>query len=534
MSATAVALFVAALLAAALGSGAWCAIAALRSTRSSADPSAAGRRDPRRDAWPAVLLIGAATVLGGGLRYGLLPPHHAMYLDEPWYAEAACSLARSGAARLCTAAWDGPACVPYEKALGWPVALAPGALLAGCASGIGIGFNRLLGTASVLLVALAARAAGARWWQAALAAALLAIHPTHVAWSATGETNVPAAAALLAGVCGALRFLRRGDAASAALAIAAVGLAIAMRPESLVAALVIATAVGCGAAAPRHRRERVAVAIALVAALAAATTVPLWQMNAALSGGAFLSPSRVATGLAGIAGGPTLRVHAPLLAAALVGSAMLGRRDRAAAAMLLGSGIAVGAVVLAYDRFDERMLLAATVLLLPLAAAAVDRAATRAGWAAAGVIGAVALMAWCWLPALRAVAAVPETQLLERQLTEAAASHAIEPSALIVAPQPAVLAANGTAPPMPLASALAGLDRLDAAVASGRPVYFLCDMFCERGFAGGDAAGCDAVLTRFSAVPVLEASLPGRTYGIYRLAPPAAGATRPPCPRPHP
>ena len=104
-------LFVAALVAAVLVSGACCVWAAYRETP-----------DARRRA----LVLGLVTAMAVAtlLRLVVVPPHHAMYLDEPWYGEAACNLARNGDLGLCERTWDGVTCTPYEKAPGWPVLIA--------------------------------------------------------------------------------------------------------------------------------------------------------------------------------------------------------------------------------------------------------------------------------------------------------------------------------------------------------------------------------------------------------------------------
>ena len=487
---------IAALLVATVASGLWCAADAM----------------PRGAARPLAALVAVAS--GAlALRWLLVPAHHAMYLDEPWYAEAACAIARHGRAELCAQTWSGPHCADYGKALGWPVALAPWARLAGCATTHGIVLSRLLGAASVLLIGLATRAAGGRWWQALAAAAILAVHPTHVAWSATGETNVAAAAALLAGLCGALHFLRGGRPAGAALAVGGLTLATAMRPESLAAAAIAALTVGRGAAAAPRARVAVALLIAAGAAAAAASALPLWTMNESISGGAFLSAGNLPAALARLAGGASLRVHGPLLVLALVGAATLARRQRAAAALLLGVGLAMALVVLAYDRFDERMLLAATVALLPLAGAALERARPPL---AAALLGVLALL---WLDALRGLALPPETQLLETRAAARAAATPLPADALVIAGQPSVLGAGGVLA-MSTAEALRDPERLAGMVATGRPVFFFRDMFCEPGFAGGAGGDeCAALLARFAMTPVVEESLHARTYGLYRLTP---------------
>ena len=100
-----------------------------------------------------------------------VPPHHAMYLDEPWYAEAACNLARSGqaAALRGDVVRHGPA-MPYEKALG----MADLHLTvddAGRLRHLGRASisTACLGSATVLLVALAALCAGAAGGRALIA-----------------------------------------------------------------------------------------------------------------------------------------------------------------------------------------------------------------------------------------------------------------------------------------------------------------------------------------------------------------------------
>ncbi|MBX3025709.1 hypothetical protein KF840_12450 [bacterium] len=512
----AAALFVTALVVAAMASGAWCVVEIWRHGRAASAPS-----------WAVAVAL--ACVIGGGgwLRYALVPPHHAMYLDEPWYAEAACALARTGEASLCTETWNGPVCTPYEKGLGWPLVLAGWARLAGCDTRLGIELNRILGTLSILLIAVAARCAGARWWQAVAAAALLALHPTHVAWSATGETNVPSALALLAGIAGALRLLDGGGPAAAALAITGLGTATAMRPESLVAAVIAGAVIAGAGDLPRRRRRGVAGAVVAVALLAALSGLPLWTMNASLSGGAFLSAGNIVPAIARLAGGAGLRVHAPVLLLAGVGAGLLARRRAAAAALLLATGIAMALVVLAYDRFDERMLLAATVLLLPLACCTGGRVAGRADAAIAGV--AVVLAGALWSTPLRALSEVPETQVLETRVAVSAAAVPLPPGALLIAPHPSVLAASGLPPVMPLTEALGDDARLAGAVASPRPVYFLCDMFCEPGYPVGGAP-CEGILRRFSLVPAIEVGLNTRTYGLYRVLPGRPGAAPPRCP----
>ena len=81
--------------------------------------------------------------------------------------------------------------------------------------------------------------------------------------------------------------------------------------------------------------------------------------------------------------------------------------------------------------------------------------------------------------------------------------------------------------------ALGDLQRLDAEINAGRPVYFLCDMYCEVDFQGTATPPlCSQILERFALSPAAEETLNDRTYILYRLAAAAGGGSAPlRCPR---
>ncbi|MDX2169796.1 MAG: hypothetical protein SF182_22185 [Deltaproteobacteria bacterium] len=507
---------------------AWCGVAALRGTR----------------AWADVLaLLGFAGLLAAGvlLRGVLIAPRHAMYLDEPWYAEAACNASRGGRLELCSETWAGRRCEPYEKGIGWPLLLVPAARWTDCDPSIGIAMNRGLGAATIGLVLLATRLAGGRWWQGLFAATLLAAHPLHALWSATGESNVSAAAALLAGVCGALWYLRSASLGGALLAAAGFGLACAIRPENGLAALTAAAVLAWFA--PNGRL--VALAVMLIAGAASATGLPLWRMNEQISGGAFLSPRNWPHSASLLIANRGLLVHAPIALLALVGAGRVARRVPAVVALLVAVGVGAALVVLAYDRFHPRMLLPATVALLPLAALTfacsgkkprmtrispkdsfreirVIRGLTprvHDGLCAVGaLIVAVAILS-VWRPLLLDAAGPPvETQELEMRLTTQVRGLPLPDNALIIAAQPTVLAAGGMKAVMSTAEALRDPAALRAAVEGGRPVFFLRDMYCELDYQGG-AADCRAILDGFAVESRFSVSRNVRRYELLRLVP---------------
>jgi hypothetical protein len=516
-------LFVAALIAATFASGAWCAGEILTGR------VRAWWRTGRPIAANAVLLA-AAVGVAVGLRVFLVPAHHAMYLDEPWYAEAACNLARRGRLLVCEATWSGTGCAPYGKAWGWPVLIAPWTFLAGCETSIGIHLNRVLGSATVLLVALAARCAGARWWQSVFAAALLAIHPVHVTWSATGETNVAAAAALLAGLCGALVYVRTGRLCGAALAASSLGLSTAIRPESFVPAMLSPFILALGAPARLSQRLLVGCAIGVACSAAAATGLQLWTMNESISGGAFLSLANIVGNVLSVARTESLLVHGVVALLAFAGAAVAVRSpQRAAAWLLLCTAVAAALVALAYDRFDERMLLGATVALLPLSGFIFDwrPPTTRPSHAMLRPLAAatvVLFLVLLWGRALLSASSPPETQVLETRIASRVARLPFAADSLFITEQPPVLAAAGMTHVMSTERALRHDGQLSQFISAGRPVYFLCDMYCEPGFGGVETpALCRRMLGEFALSPVAEESLHSRQYILYRVAGPAVG-----------
>ncbi|MBI3786385.1 MAG: hypothetical protein HY270_23605 [Deltaproteobacteria bacterium] len=467
--------------------------------------------------------VGLALILtvAAGLRFLLIPGHHAMYVDEPWYVEAACNLARLGQLVVCKETWTGSVCVPYEKGIGWPLVLAPWTMIFGCASSAGIQLTRILGCSSVLLAAAAARLAGGNWRHGFLAAGLLAIHPLHVAWSATAETNVAAATALLAGLCGALALVHSASVPAAALATSAFGLAAAIRPETALPGVVAGIIAGATAPLARPRRLALVAAIGLSCLAGAASGSRLWSMNESISAGAFLKLSNVLPNLRAIQHRDLLAIHAVVLALAIAGSTMLVRRRRSTAGfLLLSTAIAAALIALTYDRFHPRMLLSATVALVPLCSFGCvgsrgNRVVRRSILAALLLV----LVGIVWRPALQAASTIPETQLLETRIAARAGRLPLAANALIIAKQPAILAATGVQHVMPTEDALSDTKQLQILVDGERPVLFLCDMYCETDFQG--AAGpafCRQILQRFALQPVVEEALNARTYGLYRIA----------------
>jgi hypothetical protein len=451
------------------------------------------------------LVLGFILVLGAGawLRLGLVPAHHVMYLDEPWYQEAAGSLLEKGRMELCEETYQGERCQPYPKSPGWPVMLSGVFLLTGVSDMAAIGFCAFLGILSILLAAACARLAGGGWLHALSAAVIMAVFPSHVSWSATAETGVPAAAALLAGMCGVLLFLKNNRIEAALLAMGGLTLSATVRPELLVAVIPAVVLM----ALMKKRIGYIGTGLLLVGILFAIfSMVSMWKLNREIYGGAFFSLGNIFKSPAALFEVPGYgAVYLLLITLGALGAAVLRRRP----AVLLGGAAFLGIVTLfAFERCAERMMIAPAALLIPLTAFAGDWTKRRFPWVVAIVVIGVSV------PGLMTASRPSDTQVLETRLSIAVAGRSLEKDALIVAEYPAVLTShdNVMATDRALAGDLAGL-------IERRPAYFLKDMYCEEGFEGADKPiACGRISMSFELKPVVEVEAPGRVYGLYRLS----------------
>ncbi len=479
----------------------------------------AARRHDRRASLVFAVGLVLALAVGAWLRFGVMPHRFVMYVDEPWYLEAATSLVRSGRPVLCEETWEGPQCTPYAKALGWPTLLAPIVRVTGPSDRSATGFAAALGLLAVLLAAAATRYAGGSRPAALLAAASLALEPLHVSWSATAETHAAGTAALLAGACGALA--RPRDAWSVLLAGSGLGLAIAIRPELAAAAAPWAVACLRGPSQTRRRVAALSAGAVLVAAglLAAA---PMWSLNTRIFGGFFFQPRALPANVAALARELSGFLWLTL-GLAVCGVVALRRARRDALWICLGGAVAVALTVLCFLRFQQRMILGATVLLAPLAGLAVDLAVRRdarragAGWRAslALVTGAGAAVLGVRGVNVRA-RDVPLSDILELRLP-ALAARVVPEGAFVVAEQPPALRATSGLRVMRTSLALEDGGARLLRSSSVAEVFFSCDMYCEPGFEGAVGGQCATFMRTFALAPVAEERQEGLSYGIYRV-----------------
>jgi hypothetical protein len=485
--------------------------------------------------WASLMIGGFAAA--GWLRSVAVAPHHAMYVDEPWYIEAAGNLVERGALLLCEGSGQTQICNPYPKASGWPVMLAATFWCAGRGSAAAFALSLLLSAAAVPLAGCVTRLAGGQLHHVLLSMLLLGVHPLHVVWSATAETNSPATAVLLAGLAAVLSLMKRDSLPAALLSGGALGLAVAMRPELIMAALPALLAL---AAVRRVRRQHLCIAGAGIA-LGASSLLASWALYLANSAGAFLSWRNLQPNFARVlAQEPGAPLSGWILLAAAVGSVVVFRRgDKLQSATLSVAGALTLLAALVYDQriFYGRTVLGGLSVFIPLAALALPRVAgSPARRLYAGMLAIAALGFSCWLavPELRHME-LPETQILETRLPQALRDIAIEPDAVVLAEWPTVLAADT---PIAALSARAYASADEDALASlsnalaRQPHYLVCDMFCEPSFAGSGLSGCERLFDQFLVEEVSGVSQGRRRYGLYKLVARRADGTQQssPCP----
>ncbi len=482
------------------------------------DLAGALRGLPRRHRAGALCAFAGLFTVAWLLRAQIVP-HHVMYLDEPWYLEAARTLRPGHPAVLCAETWRGLRCEPYRKALGWPVLLALAGVPGPSADFASIRLTTVLGALCAPVAAWVARVARTSWPVAVLVGIAVALHPLHTAWSATSETHVPGALLLLVGMGLLTRAIETLDLTTAAGACAAFALAASIRPEEGIA-LVTSTAVLTWAQ-PTPRARATVVAIALVAAgVSLAALRPMWALNAEMSHGGFFALGRLPGSIRAMVNFGSARALAVCALGSALGLVGLAREKlRGPTAVLAGVVLPVWALVLCFDRFQERMLVGVSVAALPLAGVGVEAlVGTARPWLRA--LGLTAMLVWLAVLARASfqwqiTQHPPETQTLETRFASVV-SHTVHVG-WIVAEWPTVYAASASVPVMSSHEALQrGVGALVAA-ASQRPIYVAEDMYCEPHYAGLDHSACTDLIQALELQPVATESLHAHRFTLARI-----------------
>jgi len=126
--------------------------------------------------WAILALILASALI---LRLVIPPIQHIMYIDEPWYMEAAKNMLQSFSQGS------------YPKAIGWPFILAISFLLFGVSNWVAIYTAVVLGTLTILNVFLLTYIITKKKAVSLFSAVIFSLMPLHIRWSASAETNIP-------------------------------------------------------------------------------------------------------------------------------------------------------------------------------------------------------------------------------------------------------------------------------------------------------------------------------------------------------
>jgi len=125
--------------------------------------------------WVILALILASAFV---LRLVIPPIQHIMYIDEPWYMEAAKNMLQSFSQG------------DYPKSIGWPFILSISFLLFGISNWVAIYTAVVLGALTTLNVFFLAYIITKNKAVSLLSAATLSLLPLHIRWSASAETNI--------------------------------------------------------------------------------------------------------------------------------------------------------------------------------------------------------------------------------------------------------------------------------------------------------------------------------------------------------
>lgn len=112
------------------------------------------------------------------IRLFVPPIQHIMYVDEPWYMEAAKNMLQSGRQGL------------YPKAIGWPFILSFFFGIFEVSNWVALYASIIIGALTSVSVFFMAFAITDKKNVSLLSALLISMYPVHIRWSATAETNV--------------------------------------------------------------------------------------------------------------------------------------------------------------------------------------------------------------------------------------------------------------------------------------------------------------------------------------------------------
>lgn len=177
------------------------------------------------------LFLGLLLLFALILRLLVPPLQHIMYIDEPWYMEAAKNISQSFNQGN------------YPKFIGWPFILAISFFLCGVSSWVAIYTTIIFGSLTVLSAFFLTYILSKSKIVSFFSAAILAIMPVHIRWSATAETNIFSVFFVTLFLCFSFLYYREKKYSLFWLAIFSLLFTLLIRPENFI--LIILFLIGC-------------------------------------------------------------------------------------------------------------------------------------------------------------------------------------------------------------------------------------------------------------------------------------------------
>lgn len=169
--------------------------------------------------WAALTAI---ILLALFIRFFIPVLHHVMYIDEPWYMEAAGNMLHTG--------FPGE----YYKSIGWPFLILIVFGIFGINNWVALYTSLFFGALTAFPLFLLTLAMTNRRMLALMTALIFSLLPFHVFWSATAETNVISVFFTVLSMWLAVLYYRKPSGRGLWLALAALSFTAQIRPENYI------------------------------------------------------------------------------------------------------------------------------------------------------------------------------------------------------------------------------------------------------------------------------------------------------------
>lgn len=191
----------------------------------------------KRKTWIILLIV---LTLGTILRLFIFPLYHHMYIDEPWYLEAAKNINEKQKLLSCYYEFSGnpisinEVCNVIPKPPAWPLLLSILYRIFDLGNSIALFFSSILGSLAIGLIFIFAYLISKNENIALWSAFLLAFTPIYISWSNSAETNNPALFFVLSTAISLILFLETRQKQLLLLMSFLLALTILIRYENII------------------------------------------------------------------------------------------------------------------------------------------------------------------------------------------------------------------------------------------------------------------------------------------------------------